>query len=319
MKINSDWLRLAGTAALLIWLIGYLDWEKMLAQLTSVSLPLFLLALLINALATIVTRAMLVWSLLEKSSRPTLLQVVEVFFSLRFFSTVLPKAIVVGLRINRLNKLFGRNLTYAAGLMSYEALTAALVMSAGAIVFYLALADEISRTPAGTFVFVAAALLITVYLLLFTRRLDWLVQAVLRLPLLATGFRIRVNDRLLSWRSWVGENIITDRPALFATVGFAVVFYLGFIVSGYILFAAMGENLGFAEIAWARSAVWLLAALPLSIGGLGVREAGLAYVLADFGVDFELAVAYGFLSFILQTTLGLLGASVELKNAVQRR
>ena len=43
MKINSDWLRLAGTAALLLWLIGYLDWEKMLAQLTSVSLPLFLL------------------------------------------------------------------------------------------------------------------------------------------------------------------------------------------------------------------------------------------------------------------------------------
>jgi|GEM_PF-3167412 len=312
---RTDWFRLALTATLLAWLVYYLDWEDMFSQLGKVSMGLFLLALLINALATVFARALLVWSLVEKSSRPTIPQVVSVFLSLRFFSTVLPRAIVVGLRIKRLNELFGKNLTFAIGLMSYEALTGALIMSLGATAFYLLQAESITRTPAGVYVFLAAAVLITLFLLLFTRQMDFILRWTMTLPIFGAATREKLNSRLVQWRTWVGQNIARNYSTLFTTLGFALVFYLGFILSGYILFLAMGENLAFAEIAWARSAVWLLAALPISIGGLGVREAGLAYLLADFGVDFELAVAYGLLSFILQTSIGLFGAIVELKNA----
>jgi uncharacterized protein (TIRG00374 family) len=316
---KSDWVRLLITALLLVWLINYLDWEDVFNQLSRVSPGLFLLALVINVLATIFARALLVWSLVEKSSRPALATVIGVFFSLRFFSTVLPRALVVGLRIKRMGDLFGKKLTFAIGLMSYEALTGALVMSLGAVAYYLLLAGSISRTPAIIYVLAAAALLISLFLLLFTHKLDFAIKRILQIPLISDNARKKLNSVLDQWRSWVEHNVARSHSTLFVTLGFAVAFYLGFIISGYVLFLAMGESLAFSEIAWARSAVWLLAALPISIGGLGVREAGLAYLLADFGVEFELAVAYGFLSFILQTAIGLLGAVVELKNAAPSR
>jgi uncharacterized membrane protein YbhN (UPF0104 family) len=59
--------------------------------------------------------------------------------------------------------------------------------------------------------------------------------------------------------------------------------------------------------------------LPISIGGLGVREAGFAFFLASYGVDFEVAVAYGLLAFVLQTAIGLIGAAIELKNSIRGR
>jgi uncharacterized protein (TIRG00374 family) len=319
MKLNTDWLRFAGSLALLSWIIGVLDWQEMIRQFSGISLPLFMLALVVNALSTVMARAMLVWSLIAKTTRPPLLRVMEVFFSLRFFSIALPKPVVVGLRIKRLGNLFGKDMYFAMGIMSYEALTGGLVMALGAVIFLILQANTIEASPAGLYVSLAAVFLLGLFLLLFTKKIDFLIHRIIQIPAVSPALRDSLKSRLHSWREWVTQNIARDRNAMAATFGFALIFYLGFITSGYVLFLAMGGNLDFSEIAWARSAVWLITVLPISIGGLGVREAGLAYLLADFGVEFELAVAYGFLSFILQTAIGLLGAVVELKNAALSR
>ena len=58
--------------------------------------------------------------------------------------------------------------------------------------------------------------------------------------------------------------------------------------------------------------VALLTLLPVSLNGMGVREAGMVVFLAPAGVPAGPAVTLAFLWFLIQTAAGLLGAGVYL-------
>lgn len=85
---------------------------------------------------------------------------------------------------------------------------------------------------------------------------------------------------------------------------------------GVIVFVALGHGLDLPVPAvswgWIRSLVVLLTVLPISIGGIGVREGALVLVLAGFGVPAHEALALSILVFA--TTIlapGLLGGIIE--------
>jgi uncharacterized membrane protein YbhN (UPF0104 family) len=58
--------------------------------------------------------------------------------------------------------------------------------------------------------------------------------------------------------------------------------------------------------------VSLAMVLPISISGVGVREGGLAFLLAPFGVTAEQGVALGLLWFLATIVGGLLGGAIFL-------
>lgn len=79
-------------------------------------------------------------------------------------------------------------------------------------------------------------------------------------------------------------------PAIWSLV-LAVIVQFTFVGLNYFIGTAMGINVPFAVwlIAWPLAKV--VALLPVSLGGLGVREAALAALLAPFAVTGTLAVA----------------------------
>jgi glycosyltransferase 2 family protein len=87
-------------------------------------------------------------------------------------------------------------------------------------------------------------------------------------------------------------------------------------IPGVVVFAVLGQGLGlplsFVSMGWIRSVVVLVTILPISIGGIGVREGVLVVVLQVFGVAAADAVALSILVFA--TTIlapGLAGGAVE--------
>lgn len=85
---------------------------------------------------------------------------------------------------------------------------------------------------------------------------------------------------------------------------------------GILLYYALGRGLdltvSFVSMGWIRSVVVLLTVLPISIGGLGVREGALVFTLHAFGVSTSDALALSILVFA--TTIlapGLAGGVVE--------
>jgi uncharacterized protein (TIRG00374 family) len=85
---------------------------------------------------------------------------------------------------------------------------------------------------------------------------------------------------------------------------------------GILVFVALGEGLGMSvpivSMAWIRSVVVVLSLLPVSIGGVGVREGALVVTLHAFGIPAHEAFALSILVFA--TTIlapGLAGGLLE--------
>jgi uncharacterized membrane protein YbhN (UPF0104 family) len=78
-----------------------------------------------------------------------------------------------------------------------------------------------------------------------------------------------------------------------------------------LLAASIGVEVPFLTLGWIRSVVQLLDNLPLSIAGLGVREASLLVLLEPYGVAGERALALAFLLLGRSLLLGLVGGVLE--------
>ncbi|GAB2180496.1 lysylphosphatidylglycerol synthase transmembrane domain-containing protein [Denitratisoma sp. agr-D3] len=76
---------------------------------------------------------------------------------------------------------------------------------------------------------------------------------------------------------------------------------------------AVGLDLSFVLFLAAAGPVFILAALPISVGGWGTREAASALVLSALGAPRELAVAAAVLYGLFAALQGLLGAATLLR------
>jgi hypothetical protein len=77
---------------------------------------------------------------------------------------------------------------------------------------------------------------------------------------------------------------------------------------------AIGLAIPLAVYCVAVPAVSLLTMLPLSISGVGLREGGLAWMLASYGVSEELGVTLGLLWFLVAIAGGMIGGCIYLLN-----
>ena len=128
-------------------------------------------------------------------------------------------------------------------------------------------------------------------------------------------------DRLLSLfpephaaRTFIGRLLPYQmRPSLMTrAVGWSVLVQMGGAVSVALVARALGVALPLTVWFTVVPLIALAMVLPISIGGVGVREGGLAFLLAPSGVAREQAVAIGLLWFLSTIVGGLIGGLLFL-------
>jgi len=128
-------------------------------------------------------------------------------------------------------------------------------------------------------------------------------------------------DRLLSLfpephaaRTFIGRLLPYQmRPSLMArAVGWSMLVQMGGAVSVALVARALGVTLPLSVWFAVVPLVALAMVLPVSIGGVGIREGGLAFLLAPSGVAREQAVAIGLLWFLSTILAGLIGGLLFL-------
>jgi len=128
-------------------------------------------------------------------------------------------------------------------------------------------------------------------------------------------------DRLLSLfpephaaRTFIGNLLPYQmRPSLMArAVGWSMLVQMGGAVSVALVARALGVALPLSVWFSVVPLVALAMVLPISIGGVGVREGGLAFLLAPSGVAREQAVAIGLMWFLCTIAAGLIGGLLFL-------
>lgn len=123
----------------------------------------------------------------------------------------------------------------------------------------------------------------------------WL-QRIRKLPLVR-----RIATRIIHGER--SHEPLTKAAAARAILLSVAVHGLG-IFAWWILARAIGLELGVLEVAWVRSASLIVGLLPVTVGGLGLREGTAVLLLALFGVAAADALALSLLAFLV-TVLGV--------------
>lgn len=131
----------------------------------------------------------------------------------------------------------------------------------------------------------------------------------------------------LGGRRWLGLAMTVHlglvrfrrHPALAATVvGAALVYQLSLVLIAWMGAHALGLSVGWAAMMAFIPVVVIAQALPLSIGGLGLREGALVVLLGPLGVADSHAVALGLLLYAINMAVSLLGAPAFLVGSRRR-
>lgn len=100
--------------------------------------------------------------------------------------------------------------------------------------------------------------------------------------------------------------------SLLIILGYSILFQLFDISVAFVLSSAIGLQLSFVSFVIVIPLTYLVLLLPISLGGLGLREGTLAFLLSRFGVPASEAVMLSFLIYINRMIVGLLGGGFQL-------
>lgn len=153
---------------------------------------------------------------------------------------------------------------------------------------------------------------------LFVASLATLLAALSLLMLLPAWFADRwpklVSRRLE--KLWIALRQARHLPWRILLAAFALGIGIHLLGTGaYGLVAeALDLEIGWLTVAWLRAAAILIAILPISVSGLGVREGVLLVLMAPYDISGAQALAFSLLAFASTTVaLGLIGGLCEAR------
>jgi uncharacterized membrane protein YbhN (UPF0104 family) len=294
--------------ALLAWLLHHVSPASVLAAARAAApgalLGAFLLALLAHVVIADRVRR-LVQALGMRLATAALLQI---NLATVFYGLVLPAGNVTGI-IARFYRMSRREPNYAAiaVALAFERLAATLTLCLVGIACWLV--DRAAPWPALTLLLGALLALLTLHALLFT-------------PALARwrGGGRWWPQRLTALREALRQAHRLPRAVVARVLALSILTH-GLGVLAYALVAgALSLDLSLATVAWTRSAAVLIAILPISIAGLGVREGAMVALLAPYGIETASALTYALLAFATTIlAVGLVGGLLEAFRLLQGR
>ncbi|HKI38631.1 MAG TPA: lysylphosphatidylglycerol synthase transmembrane domain-containing protein [Gemmataceae bacterium] len=286
-------LRLLGSVALLGWLAWRTDWRQVAEAFATLRWALWAAALGVYALAQLVSAVR--WGLLARPlgfHRPAW-QYVGFYFIGMFFGLFLPTSVggdvVRGWYLDggsgrRRSALFSVFVDRASGLL--------VLMGVAAVALVLCPVEVPVWVSRGVWGMLAAGL-----------------AGLALLPLLAR----RVHRFEAVRRSVEAARLYLRRPSLLAgTTALSLAVQAGHVAVVWLIGLALGLSVPAGYYAVVVPVVSLLTLLPVSINGVGVREAGMVTLLGMAGVSPGGALSLAFLWFLAFTVASLGGLGFSL-------
>lgn len=107
------------------------------------------------------------------------------------------------------------------------------------------------------------------------------------------------------------HNITVD--LVIKSTGLSLLAHLIGVVSFWSAAIALGISLDFTATGWARSLILFLTLIPVSLAGIGFREAGAYFALTQYHIDPAIIISYSLLIFCVNVLgLGALGGIFEV-------
>lgn len=304
-------LKISISAGLMIWLINMIEWKQALNMMQEGSLLFFgaaFIAIQLTVGSSIWKWQLLVHSSLNKSERgkASFKHLGRYYYIGLFFNNFLPSSVggdVV--RIFYLGKNVG--LPSATASVAFERLTsgAALTIIVLGAAFFME-----SVRPFLLSIYLVTAIIVCLFLamgywmkvgennknksveLQSSKLSSWLNKG--RGAVAKVGYTAR-NYRCENWKWWTMIAILS------------LLFQLGMAWINQLLFLGFGLSLPWIELLVIITLISVITMLPVSLNGIGVREASYVFFFKQLGVPEEMAVSVSLLFFFLVTLSSIAG------------
>jgi len=300
-------LKIIVAVALLAWFLIKSDVGQIFEHLNKLPLGIFLLALAIN-LVFLILKAWR-WSLLLPDFR--LSGLVKLNFIGQLYAVI-----SAGQFAGEAAKIYimGKGQVYA-GRVAMSVLIDKLSGIIGLLIMALLGLIFTSSALPKSMSWTLTALALACLILIFSARLKFAYEYLTKLLNRRLSRSVRFKkafgillNLLLAWRDYSKKSKI-----IFFSVLTSLVLQIMLIGVYQLLGLGLGINISFWDWCWLTAVVGGLTVLPITIGGLGVREASLVGLLGYFTVAPEKALALSFSLFGLQVILAAAGAVWEIK------
>lgn len=299
---------------LFIIILARLDLARLAGIISNTSLPLLLAAILVNCLALVFKVCK--WKLIVKSQKQKLglLPAIKYWLIGFGFSAITPGRIGDALRayyLKKENYSLGKALSTVAIDRLIDIILLFVIAIIAIIYFSAALGIEIMSNLFIALLFIA---LLALTCLFWNKKLMKLALKPLYRVFVPEKFKEKMQVYFNEF--YEGLSAFQKNKSLFAAsilaglVGWAISF-----VFVYLLALSVNINISFWYIALLSPVISLLDILPISISGLGTREAAVIFLLSLKGILPEQALAFSLLYFFIGYVLyALAGALLWIKN-----
>jgi uncharacterized membrane protein YbhN (UPF0104 family) len=302
--VSKKW-RLLGSLVLLGALAARIDWGQVASTFAAIDWSLWLAAVGVYALTQVVSARR--WQLLAGvlGLGGSLAQYVRYYFIGMFFNLVLPTSVggdvVRAWYLSRQQgeaSADGRRMAAFLSVFADRA-SGVLVLVALACAATAACPVDLPRSISGSVAALGGGALLGVAALPLLRRLPLPGE---RLPRLVEG----------------GQTYLRHRRVLCAAMLLSLAVQVANVVLVWLVGEAMGLRVPPLYYGVMVPLVTLLTLLPISLNGMGLREAGTVLLLLPLGIDPTAAVTLSFLSFAVTTACSLGGVAFYLSGARQQ-
>ena len=302
----------------IIFGVGLLAWVllrsrpgEIAAALQSVSLGFFFFILALYLVSFVINAGKWRW-LLQGGSLRELFVLILVG---QYYSTIIPGQIageaVKCLRLSQ-GKPDAERITAS---VAFDRITGLVAITAVTLLGLLASRTGFFISTFGGYLLVPFAILISPILL----RSDSVARSVKRALLYGLGFRRR-TAKLLRFSFGLIDacrRYLQQPGLLFGAVLLGVGLHGICIVMVMALGSELGIDLTFPDWCWVFGLVSLVVFLPITIGGIGLREGGFVVLLGRFDVAPESALALSLTLLAMQLTVALVGGILEMRYRIQ--
>lgn len=242
----------------------------------------------------------------------------KVNLAMRFYAMILPMAVVSLLRWRRYN-LLGCSKSHSLVLMLLNKVLQFLIIALFFVLAFIQYSDLFADTFIDWYLPLVFSLVVLLLGLIYSLGLITGVFGSVTIfrCLAGTSMRMprKIQAKMLKVILKIRTSIQSDHKLgggkTLMLLIFALVSHLFILGSQYYSSAALGMELTFLELAFARSFVQLLLMFPVTVAGIGVREVGFISTLALFNVSAEAAIALSLVLLGIQVGFALLGVLVE--------
>jgi len=310
------WMRLIVSLALVVLCIRLVDPHRLISAAAQVSPIELVAALSLNFLGTVFCRAWSSWVVNNESGVAIpLTGFLKINLIARFYTLTMPRGAAAVVRWDAYRR--GSSGASATALLAFETLVTLLILFFTAGLF-LAVAppqdSAITRSLEIT-IWLGTFALVGSMLPFFNAKAANIAQNIAdnlarRWPRLETGLSAFVE----SVRRYKSIPAATAGQVLMINA----VGYAAFVLSAWVITCALELDLTLLQVGWIRSLTMLATLVPVTVAGIGMREAVFIILMGECGVEPPAALAFSLIAFSLQISLGIIGGGLELKRWLQR-